>query len=302
MLQKHVFKINPQYLGNILMKINSKLGGQNVNLHADLPMMTVPTILIGADVTHPTGFGARESKPSIVAVVASMDRQLAKYAAILKTQPGRVEEILDMRSIIKDLLRRFRQASNFVPKRIVFFRDGVSEGQFEAIFHREVREIKAACMELEPTYNPELTFIVVKKRHHIRFFPDQGTPTDRSGNVLPGTVVDNDIVHPTDFDFYMMSHAGIQGTSRPVHYYCLMDEIKFSSDKLQEFIYNLCYINARCTRSTSLPPPVYYAHLAAYRGRVLSSVDIWDSDTTVSSETARNALPQVTNKVTMFYI
>ena len=29
-----------------------------------------------------------------------------------------------------------------------------------------------------------------------------------------------------------------------------------------------CYTFARCTRAMSLPPPVYYAHLAAFRGRV----------------------------------
>ncbi|KAG4996968.1 hypothetical protein JHK84_028001 [Glycine max] len=36
-------------------------------------------------------------------------------------------------------------------------------------------------------------------------------------NILPGTVVDSKICHPTEFDFYLCSHAGIQGTSRPAH-------------------------------------------------------------------------------------
>jgi eukaryotic translation initiation factor 2C len=30
-------------------------------------------------------------------------------------------------------------------------------------------------------------------------------------NVQPGTVVDTDIVHPEGFDFYLNSHAAIQG-------------------------------------------------------------------------------------------
>ena len=34
-------------------------------------------------------------------------------------------------------------------------------------------------------------------------------------------------------------------------------------------VHRSCYTFARCTRAVSLPPPVYYAHLAAFRGRVL---------------------------------
>ena len=41
---------------------------------------------------------------------------------------------------------------------------------------------------------------------------------DRSGNCFAGTVVDRDVTHPTDHDFYLQSHAGILGTSRPAHY------------------------------------------------------------------------------------
>lgn len=41
----------------------------------------------------------------------------------------------------------------------------------------------------------------------------------RSGNIPPGTTVDTGITHPTEFDFYLCSHAGIQGTSRPSHYH-----------------------------------------------------------------------------------
>ena len=32
----------------------------------------------------------------------------------------------------------------------------------------------------------------------------------QSGNVPPGTTVDVGITHPTEFDFYLCSHAGIQ--------------------------------------------------------------------------------------------
>lgn len=75
------------------------------------------------------------------------------------------------------------------------------------------------------------------------------------------------ITHPTEYDFYLCSHAGIQGTSRPSHYHVLWDDNSFSSDELQALTYQLCHTYVRCTRSVSIPAPAYYAHLVAFRAR-----------------------------------
>ena len=82
-----------------------------------------------------------------------------------------------------------------------------------------------------------------------------------------GTVIDVDIVHPFHFDFFLCSHEGIKGTSRPAHYHVLYDDSEFTSDTLQCFTFALCHLYARCARSVSYPPPTYYAHHAAMRAR-----------------------------------
>lgn len=33
---------------------------------------------------------------------------------------------------------------------------------------------------------------------------------DRSGNCLPGTTIDQDVCHPTEFDYYQFGHSGIK--------------------------------------------------------------------------------------------
>lgn len=53
---------------------------------------------------------------------------------------------------------------------------------------------------------PKLTFVVVKKRHNTRFFAYDGKMTT---NVEAGTVVDQQITHPSQFDFYLCSQAAL---------------------------------------------------------------------------------------------
>jgi len=53
---------------------------------------------------------------------------------------------------------------------------------------------------------PRLTFIIVKKRHNTRFFAYDGQSTN---NIEAGTVIDQDITHPSQFDFYLCSQGAM---------------------------------------------------------------------------------------------
>lgn len=49
------------------------------------------------------------------------------------------------------------------------------------------------------------------KLFHFRLFcADKKEQSGKSGNIPAGTTVDVGITHPTEFDFYLCSHAGIQ--------------------------------------------------------------------------------------------
>ncbi|XP_012942742.1 protein argonaute-1 [Aplysia californica] len=225
-----------------------------------------PIIFLGADVTHPPA--GDTLKPSIAAVVGSMDAHPSRYSATVRIQEHRQEIIRDLATMVKDLLIQFYRSTSFKPTRIILYRDGVSEGQFQSVLGHELRAIREACMKLEVDYQPGITFIVVQKRHHTRLFcADRRDHTGRSGNIPAGTTVDQGITHPTEFDFYLCSHAGIQGTSRPSHYHVLWDDNRFNADELQILTYQLCHTYVRCTRSVSIPAPAYYAHLVAFRAR-----------------------------------
>ncbi|XP_077510193.1 protein argonaute-2-like [Amblyomma americanum] len=271
-----VQKCNAALIQNLCQKINAKMGGINNSLlmQEKPKLFHTPVIVIGADVSHPSP--GDKVRPSIAACVGSLDTVPSKFHATIRVQiedseaKARVEIIRDLKDMIKELLLAFHRATRHKPERIVFYRDGVSEGQFLEVRNYEVSAIRLACKELSPneTYEPAITFIVVQKRHHTRFMP----ANDRDGvgkcrNVPPGTTVDSVVTHPLDFDFFLCSHFGIQGTSRPAHYYVVWDDSRFSADDLQKLSFYLCHTYSRCARSVSIPAPVYYAHLAAFRAK-----------------------------------
>ncbi|KAK9062846.1 hypothetical protein SSX86_020036 [Deinandra increscens subsp. villosa] len=297
-LTKHVFRMSKQYLANVALKINVKVGGRNTvlvdALSRRIPNVSdVPTIIFGADVTHP--HPGEDSSPSIAAVVASQDwPEITKYAGLVCAQAHRQELIQDLfkewqdpnrgkvsGGMIKELLISFRRATGQKPQRIIFYRDGVSEGQFYQVLLYELDAIRKACASLEPNYQPPVTFVVVQKRHHTRLFANNHNDrrsVDRSGNILPGTVVDSKICHPTEFDFYLCSHAGIQA--------------RYKSS---------CSLPCACGMRTTFQlmtcnhspiiyatlPPAYYAHLAAFRARFYMEPDTSDSGSMISGAAGR---------------
>ncbi|CAN7977088.1 unnamed protein product, partial [Ixodes persulcatus] len=267
---------NPQLMVNLCQKINAKMGGVNNSLlQAQKPeIFRKPVIIIGADVTHPAP-GDR-IQPSIAACVGSLDSIPFKFRASIRVQlenheaVARVEMIKDLKGMVMELLKAFREATRHKPEHIIFYRDGVSEGQFAQVRDLELQAIRDACLSLQPdgSFKPPVTFIVVQKRHHTRFMPtNYRDGVGKARNVPPGTTVDTVVTHPVDFDFFLCSHYGIQGTSKPAHYYVVHDDYNFSSDDLQKLSYYLCHTYARCARSVSIPAPVYYAHLAAFRAK-----------------------------------
>jgi eukaryotic translation initiation factor 2C len=55
----------------------------------------------------------------------------------------------------------------------------------------------------------QVTYVVVSKNHGTRLFPASEAGSLK-GNVLPGTVVDTQLVAPLRYEFCINSHAGIQ--------------------------------------------------------------------------------------------
>lgn len=66
-------------------------------------------------------------------VVGSMDAHPNRYCATVRVQQHRQEIIQDLAAMVRELLIQFYKSTRFKPTRIIFYRDGVSEGQFQQV-------------------------------------------------------------------------------------------------------------------------------------------------------------------------
>lgn len=98
---KNVNKTSPQTLSNLCLKINVKLGGVNSILVPTIrpKVFNEPVIFLGADVTHPPA--GDNKKPSIAAVVGSMDAHPSRYAATVRVQQHRQEVIQELSAMVR---------------------------------------------------------------------------------------------------------------------------------------------------------------------------------------------------------
>uniref|UniRef100_A0A0R3RQP8 PAZ domain-containing protein n=1 Tax=Elaeophora elaphi TaxID=1147741 RepID=A0A0R3RQP8_9BILA len=286
-LMKNITRSSSATCCNMILKMNMKLGGINSRVVADSItqkyLIDVPTLIVGIDVTHPTQHEERQNIPSVAAIVANLDLYPQSYGANIKIQRKCRESVVYLLDAIRERLVSFYKTTHQKPNRIIVYRDGVSEGQFSEVLREEMQGIRTACLMLSSDYRPPITYIVVQKRHHARMFCKYTRDAvGKAKNIPPGTVIDTGIVSPESFDFYLCSHFGIQGTSRPARYHVLWDDSKFTSDELQSITFSMCHTYGRCTRSVSIPAPVYYADLVATRARchLKRKMGVCESDVT----------------------
>eukprot|EP01039_Chlorochromonas_danica_P004141 gene4141-4546_t len=300
---------------NVVLKINTKLGGTCHTLARrtqaaatgavwqDPPtsiswLFDKPTMLVGMDVSHPE---PGSDAPSMAAVVGSMDGRASQYVAYLTTLKSRQETVSTLEEGMTKLLEVFKKRNNNrLPAHIIVYRDGVSDGQFNMVINDELPCIHGA-LELMgvPRGDVKVSIVICQKRHHTRiFYDDNGEHV----NPCPGLVLDargaQSITNATINEFYLNSHAAIQGTCKPCKYALIYDEIGFRLSELELLTYWSTYLYARCNRSVSYATPAYYAHWASQRCKELFKAGCTDSELReISDRWSRPGIPS-----TMFFI
>ncbi|KAL5339157.1 ribonuclease H-like domain-containing protein [Aspergillus crustosus] len=288
-------------LASLALKLNLKMGGVNHVLAAEKEKPGIlaegRTMIVGIEISHPAAATAASgaAQPTIVSMVASVDKHLAQWPADIQItyapNPPPLDRMLETR-----LYLWARRNNNTYPENIIIYRSGLptdpqSASPSLATTTTELPLLKSACATCTRTQNkpmPRLTYILVSKRHKTRLYPSRPGDADLLSNPRNGTVVDRGVTEARQWDFYLQAHAPLAGTARPAHYVVWFDEVfrgvqvqqqqhllpngysngnTNPANSLEEFTHELCYLFGRTNKAISICTPAYYAGLLCERGR-----------------------------------
>lgn len=247
-------------ISKVLIQMNAKLGG--IPWAVDkLPFMDKPTMICGLDVFHATNLG----KKSVLALAASMNNSATTYWSTSVVQDDVGQEGSNNLCVgMAGALEAFKKQNGSYPARIIFYRDGVGEGQIEGICRSEIVQIKQAINNAGLAESTKMIYINCSKRVNTRLF---GGNPGRFQNPEPGTVVDSSITDKDTYEFYLVSVAARQGMSTPTRYTVVYDDLGSSPSELEHLTYKLCFTYYNVSGAIKEPSVIRYAHrLAALVG------------------------------------
>ncbi|XP_019289356.1 piwi-like protein 1 isoform X3 [Panthera pardus] len=237
----------------IALQMNCKMGGELWRV--DMPLKLA--MIVGIDCYHDTTAGRR----SIAGFVASINEGMTRWFSRCVFQ-DRGQELVDgLKVCLQAALRAWNSCNEYMPSRIVVYRDGVGDGQLKTLVNYEVPQFLDCLKSVGRGYNPRLTVIVVKKRVNARFFAQSG---GRLQNPLPGTVIDVEVTRPEWYDFFIVSQAVRSGSVSPTHYNVIYDNSGLKPDHIQRLTYKLCHIYYNWPGVIRVPAPCQYAHKLAF--------------------------------------
>lgn len=260
-------------LENVINKTNIKLGGLNYTVSDAKKSMTDDQLIIGVGISAPppgTKFvleGKGHLNPQIVGFASNAVSNHEFVGDFVLASVGQ-DTMSSIEDVLKNSVDMYEKNRKSLPKRIIIYRSGASEGSHPSVLAYEIPLARAIIQGYSKDI--KMIYIVVTKEHSYRFFKDQlrGTKATEM-NIPPGIVLDNAVTHPACKQFFLNSHTTLQGTAKTPLYSVLGDDCNAPLDRLEELTFTLCHHHQIVALCTSVPTPLYVANEYAKRGRAL---------------------------------
>lgn len=174
-------KLSLRFFAELALKYNVKAGGINHKIKSTMLSNTKDNgpIFVGINVSH-----TASSLHGIASVVANIDSDLSKWPESIRSQQGRAKIVTELQDMMKERLTAF-VGKEGKPSKIVVYRAGVSDNQYQKVLDVEFPKIKEARDSMYPgSDKPKITMLIVSSGHQNRFHAvgNQVVNTDHAKN------------------------------------------------------------------------------------------------------------------------
>lgn len=249
----------PKALNSVAVKVavqmQAKLGGEP--WYVKIPLKKA--MVVGYDVYHDSD----KKGTSVGAMICSINSTFTRCHSEVDFHTNNTEVSNNINKSLMKGLKSYEEANGTLPERIIFYRDGVGDGQIQFVVEHEVASMLSALKSVvqPPTPPPKLTFIVVSKRINTKFFTAGPNP----GNPPSGTVIDDVVTLPERYDFYVISQSVRQGTVNPTSYNVIYDDSGLKPEHIQQLSYKLTHLYFNWPGTVRVPAPCQNAHKLAFQ-------------------------------------
>ena len=255
------------YYSGVLNQMVVKANGELFKINFCEEIDKNPSMIIGIDYSK-----LKEGTKYIV--TATYNRRFNKCYTDMKINLKRdenEENEIKNKALIDLLIGAldFFKSSNYnkKPSTIIIYMKGGTERQTEKIIRLILPDIlklfsgdKNEKYSYEEGYNPKLTIFSVNKRTELKFFEKF-----KNGykNIPLGSVIDQKVVNPDVFEFYLQCPEVQLGTASPVHFLCIYNNNEnISLDDYEKITFYQSFYYWNWTGPVRIPAVLKNAELA----------------------------------------
>ncbi|CAN6252990.1 unnamed protein product [Urochloa humidicola] len=236
-------------LKTIAYEIQSKVVMRDARLRRlALPLVSeAPMLIFGADIFRCTP--GDDNSDFIASVVTSLDwPKFRRYHIGLSHDEGTTNVSARLGSLVGEFINSFSKRGKGNVEKIIFFRNGLKDGQFGDICRQEMSAIEKACARYG-YHLPNITYVVVLPHASMGMAEQNGTGAVRGYT-------------------FCCRHSGGKKFCSVACYHVVHDDNDFLPGKLQSLTSKLCGIRDRreCPE-IDIVPPAYYAKRAGMASR-----------------------------------
>ena len=211
--------------------------------------------------------------PSVFSIVSTRNPACTEYYSQYEEVPSSNRYANRIRASLINCLKAFKQTTGSLPVKIIIYRAGIADSEFENVIEHEGNQIKHALLSkdmcdsettpYDEAYEPEYSYIVIRRNNRHRFYTKNPTKGDKLVNLPSGTVIDHTVTTKNVFDFFIVPQESSRPTLCPLNCNIIANTCKLKPEQFQTLTYKLCHLYYNVPAAVPKPCVVQYAKKCA---------------------------------------